>query len=204
MQATFGVSHDSLAALAPAAMLGGLIAAFLSGAIIGRLSIGPVLVGGMAFAGFGLLGYAIAPVWIVLLCAAFVASIGKGTMDASLNNFVSANYGASVMNWLHACWGIGLTIAPTVVTYFVLDQDGRWQSSYILVGGVMLLLGLVILLTLPQWRIKRDKARQIDASSAAAIVRKSAAPHRYDEHALFLSLWRHRDRHRPTGEYASD
>ncbi len=165
MQATFGVSHDSLAVLAPAAMLGGLIAAFFSGSIIGRFSIGPVLVGGMAVAGIGLLGYAVAPVWILLLCAAFVASIGKGTMDAGLNNFVSANYGASVMNWLHACWGIGLTIAPAVVTYFVLDQNGRWQSSYILVGGVMLLLGLVILRTLPQWRIKR--AKRVESRPAA-------------------------------------
>ena len=158
MQVTFGVSHDSLAALAPAAMLGGLIAAFFSGSIIGRFSIGPVLVGAMVFAGLGMLGYAIAPAWIILLGVAFIASIGKGATDAGLNNLVSANYGSSVMNWLHACWGIGLTIAPAVVTYFVLDQDGRWQSSYILVGVIILLLGLVILLTLPQWQIhsKRD------------------------------------------------
>ena len=106
-----------------------LIAAFLSGSIIGKFSLPPVLVGGMAFAGLGLLGYAFAPAWIVLLAVAFIASIGKGTMDAGLNNFVSANYGASEMNWLHACWGIGLTIAPALVTYFVLNQGGRWQAS---------------------------------------------------------------------------
>ncbi len=153
MQSTFGVSHDSLAALAPAAMLGGLIAAFLSGSLIGRFSLGPVLVGGMAIAGLGLLGYAFAPVWIALLGVAFIASIGKGTIDAGLNNFVSANYGTREMNWLHAAWGIGLTIAPAVVTYFVLDQGGNWQSSYILVGAIVLLLGLVILLTLSQWHI---------------------------------------------------
>ena len=154
MQVTFNVSHDSLAALAPAAMLGGLIAAFLSGSIIGRFSVGWVLVGGMAFAGFGLLGYAVAPVWIVLLAVAFVASIGKGTVDASLNNFASANYGASVMNWLHACWGIGLTIAPAIVTHFVLYQGGGWQLGYVLVGLVILLIGLVILLSLPLWQIR--------------------------------------------------
>ena len=154
MQSTFGVSHDSLAALAPAAMLGGLFAAFFSGSLIGKFSIGPVLVGGMAFAGIGLLGYAIAPVWIVLLGVALFASIGKGTVDAGLNNFVSTNYGTREMNWLHAAWGIGLTIAPAVVTYFVLDQGGNWQSSYILVGSIVLLFGLVILLTLPQWQTK--------------------------------------------------
>lgn len=166
MQDSFNVSHDSLAALAPAAMLGGLIAAFLSGSIIGRFSIGPVLVGGMAFAGLGMLGYAIAPVWILLLGVAFIASIGKGAMDAGLNNFVSANYGVSEMNWLHACWGIGLTIAPAVVTHFVLYRGGGWQSSYILVGLVILAIGLIILLSLPLWRInspsgktKNDTAR---------------------------------------------
>ena len=156
MQDTFGVSHDSLAVLAPAAMLGGLFAAFLNGSIVGRFSIGPVLVGGMVFAGVGLLGYAFAPAWIILLGVAFVASIGKGTMDAGLNNFVSSNYGTSEMNWLHACWGIGLTIAPVVVTHFVLYQSGGWQSSYIVVGLGVVLLGLVILLTLPVWQIKNN------------------------------------------------
>ena len=154
MQTTFDVSHDSLATLAPATMLGGLIAAFLSGTVIGKFSLAPVLVGGMAFAGFGLLGYSIAPIWVILLAVAFFTSIGKGTIDAALNNFVSVNYGASEMNWLHACWGIGLTIAPSVVTFFVLDQGGRWQSSYVLVGLAMLMLGLVILLSLPVWRFK--------------------------------------------------
>ncbi len=154
MQATFDVSHNSLAALAPAAMLGGLIAAFLSGTVIGRFSLAPVLVGGMAFAGIGLLGYSIAPIWIILLAVAFVTSIGKGTIDAALNNFVSVNYGASEMNWLHAAWGIGLTIAPNVVTFFVIEQGGGWQSSYVLIGALVLLLGLVILLSLPLWRFK--------------------------------------------------
>ncbi len=164
MQATFGVSHDSLAVLAPATMLGGLFAAFFNGSLIGRFSVGAVLVGGLAFAGFGLLGYAIAPVWLFLLGIAIFTSVGKGTIDAGLNNFVSSNYGSSEMNWLHACWGIGLTIAPAVVTYFVLDQGGAWQLSYIIVGIIVLLLGLLILLTLPQWRIKAKRETEIVAA----------------------------------------
>lgn len=154
IKVTFGVSHDALATLAPATMLGGLIAAFLSGTLIGKFRLAPVLVAGMAFAGFGLLAYSIAPIWIVLLAVAFITSIGKGTIDAVLNNFVSVNYGTSEMNWLHASWGIGLTIAPSIVTFFVIDQGSGWQSSYILVGSVILLLGLVILLSLPVWRFK--------------------------------------------------
>jgi len=54
---------------------------------------------------------------------------------------------------MHASWGIGLTLAPAVVTYFVLDRGGAWQSSYVLTGAAILLLGLIVLLTLSQWRI---------------------------------------------------
>ena len=163
MQGTFGVSHDSLAALAPAAMLGGLFAAFMSGALIGRFTLAPVLVGGMAIAGIGLLGYAVAPVWLLLLTVAFITSMGKGTIDAGFNNFVSSNYGASEMNWLHACWGIGLTIAPALVTFFVLDQGGGWQSSYLVTGAAVLLLGALMLFTLPLWQLRADAAERVKA-----------------------------------------
>ena len=176
MQVTFDVSHDSLATLAPATMLGGLFAAFLSGTVIGKFSLAPVLVGGMAFAGFGLLGYAIAPIWVILLAVAFVTSIGKGTIDAALNNFVSVNYGASEMNWLHASWGIGLTIAPYIVTYFVLDQGGGWQFSYVLIGSVILLLGLVILLSLPVWRFKGARGDKEKPSRRTAMTETLRQP----------------------------
>ena len=176
MQTTFGVSHDSLAALAPAAMLGGLLAAFLSGSLIGRFSLGPVLVGGMTIAGLGLLGYALAPVWLALLAVAFVASIGKGTIDAGLNNFVSANYGTREMNWLHAAWGIGLTIAPAVVTFFVLELGGQWQASYVLVALIVLALGLVMLLTLPLWRIGADHDRGEPESAATPMTESLRQP----------------------------
>lgn len=174
MQDTFGVSHDALAALAPAAMLGGLVAAFLNGALIGRFSLGPVLVGGMAVAGIGLLGYAVAPVWLLLLAVALFTSAGKGTVDAGLNNFASANYGTSEMNWLHACWGIGLTIAPALVTFFVLDQGGAWQTSYIIVGLAVLLLGAVMLLSLPLWQLHgnaRPGSQKVKRNSISVTVR---------------------------------
>ena len=171
MQPTFGVSLDSLGVLLSAGMVGVLIAAFMSGSLIGKFSIGPVLVGGMVFAGVGLIGYALAPVWIALLAVAFFSSIGKGTIDAGLNNFVSSNYSSSQMNWLHACWGIGLTIAPTVVTVSVLNLGQGWQLSYIFSGLLVLVLGLVILLTLPQWHLKKSKRSQSETARRRMPIR---------------------------------
>ena len=173
IQPTFGVSLDSLGTLLSAAMLGGLIAAFLCGTLINRFSIASVLPSGLAIAGVGLLGYAIAPIWIALLLAAFIASIGKGTIDAGTNIFVASNYSASQMNWLHACWGIGLTFAPALVTFLVLDLEAGWQFGYVIMSGVILLLGLSVLLSLPLWKIKKPKRGKSKAVDAKAPLQKT-------------------------------
>jgi len=173
IQPTFAVSLDSLGTLLSAAMLGGLIAAFLCGSLINRFTIASVLVSGVVIAGLGMLGYAIAAIWIALLLAAFIASIGKGTIDAGINIFVASNYGASQMNWLHACWGIGLTFAPGLVTFLVLDLEAGWQLGYVIMGGVILLLGLSILITLPLWKLKKTKRSSSEEIASKAPLRET-------------------------------
>lgn len=170
IQVTFSVSLDWLGTLLTAGTLGGLVAAFMSGYFVGKFTIGKVLLGGILLAGIGLLGYSIAPIWIVLLMVAFVTSLGQGTIDAGINNFVSANYGSSEMNWLHACWGIGLTIAPAFTTFVVLNLNQGWQLSYIIMGVVVLATGGIVLLTLPQWRINKAKNGETDTEEVGATI----------------------------------
>lgn len=170
IQISFEVSLDSLGTLLTAGTFGALIAAFMSGFFIGKFTIGKVLLGGMLLAGVGLFGYAIAPIWIILLMVAFITSIGKGTIDAGLNNFVSANYGTSEMNWLHACWGIGLTIAPAIVTFTIFNLNQGWQLAYILMAIAILGLGSVILLTLPQWKMNKAKNDNSDEDIEGAPI----------------------------------
>lgn len=169
IQVTFDVSLDSLGTILTAGTVGGLIAAFMSGYFVGKFTVGKVVLGGLLLAGFGLIGYSIAPIWLALLFVAFMSSLGKGTVDAGLNNFVSANYGSSEMNWLHACWGIGLTIAPSIVTFTILNLEQGWQFSYIVIGIVVLAVGGIILLTLPQWQMNKVKNAdtQLDEESAS-------------------------------------
>lgn len=153
MQTTFNVSLDSLGTLLTAGTFGGLCAAFMSGYFIGKVGINKVLLAGAVLASFGLFGYAVAPIWVILLGVAFMTSLGKGTLDAGLNNFVSANYSSAQMNWLHACWGIGLTIAPGIATYTILNLQQGWQFGYIVMAGLMFGIVIIMAITLPNWRI---------------------------------------------------
>ena len=77
MKDDFGVELDSLGILLFFGTLGSLIAAFSSGALIGRFRLGFVLLGGALVATLGLLGYALSPVWIVLLFIAFLYGNGQ-------------------------------------------------------------------------------------------------------------------------------
>lgn len=173
IQVTFNVTLDSLGTLLTAGTFGALVAAFMSGYFVGKFTVGKVLLGGILLAGIGLLSYSVAPIWIVLLGVAFVTSLGKGTIDAGMNNFVSANYGSSEMNWLHACWGIGLTIAPTFTTFVVLNLNQGWQLSYIVMGVVIVIMGGIILLTLPQWRIHKTKNDETDLEEDSASIKET-------------------------------
>lgn len=173
MKETFNVSLDSLGTLLTAGTVGGVGAALLSGTLIGRFSIGRFLLTGAIIATIGLVGYAVAPSWILLLLIVIFATFGKGSLDAGFNNFVSANYGPSEMNWLHACWGLGLTIAPGIVTFIVVTQGQVWQVSYLVMASLMGILALVIGLLLPNWKLVDKEAMPGEKTKPAASLNET-------------------------------
>ena len=175
MQDTFNVQLDALGILLLFATIGSLIATFGSGTFIGRFKLGPVLLIGAILNLAGLLGYAIAPTWFALLLFTTVLSMGRATLDAGINNFVSVHYGATAMNWLHAGWGIGLTFAPTIITFILLNLQLSWRVSYGLVAIVLIVLVLIFALTLRNWDISKRKTDSDDITYdiAAPTMRES-------------------------------
>ena len=80
----------------------------------------------------------------------FPAGFGGGAIDAGLNTFGAVNFSARTLNWLHACYGIGTTIGPLIVTA-VLIRQLPWQVSYAIVGVAQLLLAGCFVLTRHRW-----------------------------------------------------
>ena len=161
---TFQLSIDSLGILLTAGMIGRLSAAFLNGRILSSVSMGTFLVGGCVIGASGAFGYVIAPLWLTLLFAAFLLNVGEGVLDAGMNTFVSAHYQTSHMNWLHAFFGVGLTIGPLLVTFIVIDLEQSWRVSYIVAAIFQLFVGVIILLTISDWKANK----QIDTTTPTA------------------------------------
>ena len=167
MQESFGVPLEALGLLIFIATSGSLTAAFGSGVIIGRLGIGRVILGGVALVAFGLMGYSIAPAWLILLIITFFFYMGRGALDAGMNNFVSAHFGSSEMNWLHAAWGVGLTIAPISMGFLIVTLGQSWRVGYAILALIFVVILGAVIMTLPRWKVMDSPDEQNEPVTTA-------------------------------------
>jgi fucose permease len=136
--------------LLTASVAGYMTASFLNGPLIARLGVGRVLAASCALTGAALIGYTLVPGWGMMVLLGVAAGLGAGAIDAGLNTYVAAHFSEGVMQWLHASWGVGVTIGPIIMTVALTTQD-TWRLGYRVVGVFQLLLAVCFLLTLAYW-----------------------------------------------------
>ena len=158
IEADFGVTLSALGAMLTAATIGRTITSSVSGLIIGRFGIAPVMMGGACIGFFSQLGLALSPSWPMFMIAALCHGFGSGVMGVGLNAFAAVHFNARRMNWLHGSFGIGSTIGPFLVTAIVIDFGIDWRWIYALFAGTRILMLLMFFLTRSQWRISEVKA----------------------------------------------
>ena len=155
-------------------LLAGL-SSFCSGSILPRFGTGRVVFVSCALTGSGLLLIAQAQSLGWLLLAAVPLGLGAGAVDTGLNGYVARHYSGQHMNWLHACWGIGATSGPLLMTY-ALGTAGGWRIGYGAIATVQLGLALLFLLTLRLWDTQPTlpATTQLTAPAGGAPVRAPA------------------------------
>lgn len=129
---------------------------FISGWLIRKLGTGKVTLISTMLTVIGLFIMSISPNIIIMMLGAVVLGYGAGVIDTALNNFISLHYKAQHMNWLHACWGVGVTISPLIMSAFLTEETGSWRSGYRVVALLQLSIGVIIALTLNKWKIVKE------------------------------------------------
>jgi len=153
---TFGVPLDAVGALLLTTTAGYLVASFTSGAGIALVGVGVFLLTGTLIAGVGPLGYVAAPAWWIMVVIGFVAGLGSGMVDAGLNTYMATNHGPTLMNWLHAAFGLGATLGPLVMNS-IIEHGHSWRWGYAIVTGLNLALALAFIITLRHWQLREIK-----------------------------------------------
>jgi fucose permease len=151
IRANFSIPLDSMGALLFAGMLGYTTSSFFSGRIMARLGIGGLLAASCCLTGSVLLGFTLAPAWWVMVALDVFGGLGAGAIDAGINTYIASEHSDGLMQWLHASFGVGITLGPIIMTGG-LNFFNSWRLGYIIVGVAQVILGLCFLATAPMWK----------------------------------------------------
>lgn len=150
IRVNFNVPLDALGLLLPVSTAGYLTSSFLSGPLISRWGVGRVLTVSCILTGLALIGYTLVPVWGMMVALGVLAGLGAGAIDAGLNSYVAAHFGEGLMQWLHASYGVGVTLGPIIMTV-ALAAWSSWKVGYRMVGGFQWFMALCFLVTIGMW-----------------------------------------------------
>lgn len=155
IRANFSVPLDAIGLFLAASVAGYTTASFLSGILLARMGVGRMLATSCFLTGVALLGYTLVPQWWMMVLLGVFAGLGAGAIDAGLNTYVAANFGEGLMQWLHASWGVGITIGPLLMT-LGLSVLNTWRFGYRAVGIFQIALAACFVLTLGMWRLNGE------------------------------------------------
>ncbi len=165
----FGIdeSFASVYSIITAFCTGGV--SLIAGKLIRKFGTGKITLYSTLLTVAGLFCISFAPNIIIMMLGAVIMGYGAGVIDTALNNFVSLHYKAQHMNWLHACWGAGVTISPLVMSLFLTGETGSWRSGYRVIGLMQLSIAVIIALSLKKWNTVKAE----DAVEEESIPKKS-------------------------------
>jgi fucose permease len=129
---------------------GTVISSFFSERIIRRLGTGVVTALSVFMTAAALLGISFSSAFPLLCLWAVPLGLGAGSVDAALNNYVALHYKARHMNWLHCFWGIGASMGPIIMSFFLMYKNS-WNLGYRTIGLLQCCLITILFISISLW-----------------------------------------------------
>lgn len=167
MHLDFDVSLDSQGVILFASTIGYLSASVLCGTLLHRYGIGRLIVVGGVIMTLCLGSVLIIESWWLLVLILLINGAGSGIIDAGLNAYAAEHFSERAMNWLHASFGVGVTITPLIMAS-IFDAELSWRLGYGIVAAFVAVVVLILFFTRAWWHTSASK--QADTSQPAARV----------------------------------
>ena len=142
---------------------GTVLSSLLSDRLTRKFGTKIVTVASVFLTALALLGFSMADQFWMLLLLAIPYGLGAGAIDAALNNYVALHYTSRHMSWLHCFWGVGTIVSPFVMSRALTEAS--WQSGYRIIGFVQLGIAVLLLATLPVWKVNQPKTEEAAQST---------------------------------------
>lgn len=157
----FGVAESfaSVYSIITSVCTGGV--SFIAGKMLRKFGTAKVTLFSTLLTVVALFGISFSPNIVMMMLFTIMLGYGAGAIDTGLNNFISLHYEARHMNWLHCCWGLGVTISPLIMSRFLSDATGSWRGGYRVVALLQLSITVIILLSLKKWEAKEKEVKPV-------------------------------------------
>lgn len=167
MQAAFDRSVADLGLLLAFGGVGYLTASAGYGWLHAKLGTGTLLGVGSVLLAVSLAGIALAPVWAVVVVSSVFLGLGGAFVDTGINAHAALAFDIRSMNLLHACFGVGATLGPVVITMSLISS-GAWRSGYLAIAALQVVVALLV------WHRRREWAGAEQAETRPVSQRSPA------------------------------
>lgn len=156
MHTELGVSVSFMGIISMVISGGTIVSSLLSDKLTHKFGTRTVTVTSVLLTVAALFGFSFSGSFSMLIIFAVPYGLGAGAIDAALNNYVALHYKAKHMSWLHCFWGVGAIISPFIMSFALKNLN--WNSGYRIVGFIQLAIALLLLVTLPVWKINKTES----------------------------------------------
>ena len=188
MYGQLGVSGASAGIISMLLSGSTIVGALLCDKMIQRFGAGKLTLVSLVVTGGSLVGFSFSGSFILLCLWAIPLGFGLGFIDAAMNNVVALHYEAKHMNWLHAFWGVGASIGPMIMAFFLARGD-LWQAGYRSIGAIHLFFVVIFLLTFKLWRTIKPPVSETDTTKTATLSTKQLLAIPGVKQSLFIFLF---------------
>ncbi|MCI8387940.1 MAG: MFS transporter [Clostridiales bacterium] len=137
---------------------GTIISSVFSDKLTRKLGTPIVTVGSVFLTVIALFGFSFSSQFWMLIVCAVPYGLGAGAIDAALNNYVAVHYTSKHMSWLHCFWGVGTIVSPFVMSYALTHST--WNNGYRIVAFIQLGIAVLLLVTLPVWKVNKNSVEE--------------------------------------------
>lgn len=156
MHTELGVSVSFMGIISMVISGGTIVSSLLSDKLTHKFGTRTVTVASVFLTVAALFGFSFSGSFSMLIIFAVPYGLGAGAIDAALNNYVALHYKAKHMSWLHCFWGVGAIISPFIMSFALKNLN--WNGGYRIVGFIQLAIALLLLVTLPVWKINKTES----------------------------------------------
>ena len=130
---------------------GTVMASLCSARLLHRFGTAAVTAASTCLTAAALLGFSLSNRLGWLCLFAIPLGLGAGAVDTALNHYVSLHYKALHMNFLHCAYGVGVSLSPYLMSFFI-RAEGGWRAGYRSAFWIQAAIAMVTVLSLPLWK----------------------------------------------------